>query len=127
MNTPDKKKILLVEDDLYIRDIYKEVLKNEGYDLTIAIDGQDGLTKAREGGYDLILLDMMMPKMDGMTVLKELQKNPPKEPNTQIVVLTNLAHDAVIQEALALGAKGYLVKSGLNPDEFVEQIRKFIA
>lgn len=126
MNTPQKKRILLIEDDLYIRDIYKQVLESAGFDLTVAIDGQDGLTKAQEGGYDLVLLDMMMPKMDGITVLKELEKTPPKKLNTQIVVLTNLAHDAVIQQALALGAKGYLVKSGMNPDELVEQVRKFM-
>lgn len=120
------KKILIVEDDQYIRDVYEETLKDAGFNVTIAIDGEEGLLKAKEGGYGLILLDLMMPKLDGIQLLKKLKENPPKEPNGKIIMLTNLAHDSVIKEGTELGASAYLIKSDLNPDQLVEKVKSFI-
>lgn len=120
-------KILLIEDDMYIRDIYEETLKEAGYHVTTAIDGQEGLLKASEGGYNLVLLDMMMPKMDGIGVLTELKQKPPKIANGAIILLTNLAHESVINQAKSLGAKNFLVKSDLNPDQLVEKVKGFLA
>ncbi|HLC94696.1 MAG TPA: response regulator [Patescibacteria group bacterium] len=118
-----KQKILIIEDDLYIRDVYEEVLKEAGYDITTAVDGQEGVLKAQEGGFDLILLDVMMPKMDGLGVLAALRDKPAKAENGRIVMLTNLAHDSIIQEAQKLGAYSHLVKSSLNPDELVQKVK----
>lgn len=120
------KKVLVVDDDQYIRDLYCELLEAEKYEVTTAVDGQDGLLKATEGGYDLILLDAMMPKIDGLGVLKALKENPPKKINKAIILLTNLAQDKVIDEAIANGAKSYLIKSDMNPDQFLQNIKKFL-
>lgn len=120
------KKVLVVDDDQYIRDIYREVLEGEKYQVETAVDGQEGLLKAQEGGYDLILLDAMMPKVDGLGVLKGLKENPPKVENKAIILLTNLAHDKVIDEAMENGATSYLIKSEMNPDQFLQNIKKFL-
>ena len=120
------KKILVVDDYQYIRDVYREVLEDEKYQVELAVDGQEGLLKAQMGGYDLILLDAMMPKIDGLGFLKELKENPAKLANGPIILLTNLAHDKVIDEAMQNGAKSYLIKSDMNPDEFLQNIKKFL-
>lgn len=120
------KKILLIEDDANAIDLYKEVLRNAGFSVISAIDGGVGLSKAQEGGYDLILLDIMLPKMDGLTVLSKLKESPAKRQNGPIILLTNLAHDPVIQEATKLGAVGYLTKSDINPDQLVKKVREYL-
>lgn len=126
--TNGKKRILLIEDDAYTRDIYQEILEEAGFEVVLAIDGQEGLMKLKEDGYALVLLDVMMPKMDGISVLKALKaENLPTPPAQKIILLTNLGHDSVIQEALSLGASSYLVKSDLNPDQLVEKIKQFLS
>lgn len=115
---------MVIEDDQYIRDLYQELLTEAGYDVTVSVDGEEGVVKINEGGYSLILLDMMMPKLDGLGVLEALKKNPAKTANGPIVLLTNLAHDPVISKALSLGAKDYLIKSDLNPDQFIGKINE---
>lgn len=120
------KKILLIEDDQYIRDIYRTTLEEAGFHVTTAIDGEEGLLKAKEGGYDLILLDMMMPKMDGIQVLTNLKDNPPKEPNGNIVLLTNLTQDTVIRKGMDLNAKSYISKADVNPSEFLVKVKEFV-
>lgn len=122
----DKKKILLVEDDIYTRDVYVEVLGDAGFEVISAQDGEEGLVKASQGGFDLILLDVMMPKLDGLGVLRNLSQKPPQSQNGPIILLTNLGHDPVIKEALSLGAKSYLIKSDLNPDQLVLAVKKFL-
>ncbi|MBP6884918.1 MAG: response regulator [Candidatus Pacebacteria bacterium] len=122
-----KQKILIIEDDQYIRELYEGVLTDAGYDVTTANDGQEGLTKIEDAQFDLVLLDVMMPNLDGIGVLKELHTKNEKALPFTVILLTNLAHDAVIDEALSLGAKGYLTKSELNPDEFLEQVKKNLA
>ena len=69
------KRILVVEDDQYIRDLYEEVLTEAGFEVDTAVDGEEGVVKAKKGGYNLILLDVMMPKLDGLGFLEELEKN----------------------------------------------------
>ena len=121
----NKKKILLVEDDQFTRELYEEVLKDAGFAVDTAVDGVDGLSKMTVGGYNLILLDVMMPKMDGLDVLRELMNNPPKVKNGPIVLLTNLTNDPVIDTAYGLNAKGHLVKSDITPGELVEHVKKY--
>lgn len=122
----EKKKILLIEDDALTRELYQEILEQEGFDLTIASDGQEGYDKASKGGFDLILLDIMMPKMDGVTLLGKLKENPPAVKNGNVLLLTNLEHDAVINEALNLGAASYFVKSNLTPGQVLEKIKTYL-
>lgn len=121
-----KQKILIIEDDTYTRELYEEVLKEAGFTTESAVDGEEGLVKAQEGGYSLVLLDIVLPKRDGIEVLKGLKEKPPKAKNGPIVLLTNLAHDPVIKEGMSLGAKAYLIKSDLNPDELVEKVKQFL-
>lgn len=120
------KRILFVDDDLYIRDVYEEVLKGEGYDVDTAGNGADGLKKILVGGYDLILLDIMMPTLDGIGVLEALQKNPPTAHNGPIILLTNLGLDPIIKTAKSKGAASYLLKADLTPRELVNHVKKFL-
>ncbi len=120
------KNILVVEDDTFTRELYDEVLKAAGYNVEIAADGEQGLVKAKAGGFDLILVDIMMPKLDGLGVLAELKKTPPQKPNGAIVMLTNLSHDPVVNQAMSLGAKACLVKIDLDPGQLVEKVKTFL-
>lgn len=117
-------KILLVDDDPDVRDIYEETLSEAGYQVDLAIDGQEGLDKIFKGGYDLILLDIMMPKVDGLTVLKKVKEGSPW--NTPIVVLSQLTEEKTKQEAKDLGAKDYLIKSDLTPDIVLNKISQIL-
>jgi len=120
------KRILLIEDDLYTRELFEEVLKGAGFNVTTAFDGEMGLSRALEGGYNLILLDIVMSGMDGIEVLKRLKGSATKQKNGPIVMLTNLSHDPIIKQTLSLGAASYLIKSDLTPEELVKKVKGFI-
>lgn len=118
------KRILIVDDDTDIRNIFAEVLSSGGYEVTAASDGEEGLTHLTEGGFDAILLDVMMPKLDGLGVLKKLKETPPKNPNGPILILTNLDHDPVLDEALSLGAKQSLLKADILPPTLLSIVKE---
>lgn len=120
------KKILVVDDDLYLRDLYAEILKNAGYEVDTAIDGEEGIGKIKQGGYDLIFLDMMMPKIDGLGVLTQLSQTQPPPKNGPIILLTNLGHEPVIQEALQKGAVAYLIKADITPEQLLIEVKKYL-
>ncbi len=121
------KKILIVEDDQFIREFYQELLQAEGYHIDVAADGEIASQKALIGGFDLILLDIMLPKKDGLQVLRDLKVQPPKTPNKAVVVLTNLGQDSIIKQCFDLGAEGFLIKSALNPDQVLTEIKSFLS
>lgn len=120
-------KILLIEDDKGTNEIYSHVLREAGFTVDSATDGYQGLAKAKSGGYDLILLDVMLPKVDGITLLSELKKNPPSNPNKKIIMLTNLSHDTVMKEAKNLGVFASITKSDIDPGQLLEEVKKQIA
>lgn len=120
-------KILIVDDDQYIRDLYEEVLKDEGFSVDIAQDGKIALARLTSGGYDVVLLDVNMPELNGLQVLKELSKVTPKSANKMIILLTNLAQDPIVQEALQLGASSYLIKTDITPDKLLEEVKKHVS
>lgn len=120
------KRILIVEDDQFLREFYQELLQSEGFVVDVAEDGEVGLTKARQGGYNLILLDIMLPKKDGLQILRDLKVTPPQTPNGPVVVLTNLGQDVIIKQCFALGATGYLIKSAMNPDQVLNEVRSYL-
>lgn len=120
------KKILIVEDDQFLREFYQELLQGEGYQVEVAADGEVALAKLREGGYSLVLLDIMLPKKDGLQILRDLKVQPPQKNNGSIVILTNLGQDAIIKESFTLGAEGYLIKSALNPDEVLTEVKSYL-
>lgn len=119
-------KILLVDDDLYIRELYVEILTGAGYEVEVAVDGKEGYEKIVAGGHDLILLDVMMPYLDGVGILKKLEEEKIKADNGPIILLTNLAYDPVIKEATERGVVACLYKAEMNPDEFLGIIAKYI-
>lgn len=122
----DKKRLLIVEDDGPTRALYKEVLEEAEYLVDAAADGKEGLEKAQAGGYALMILDIMLPKMDGLAIMAELKTHPPQKPNGKILILTNLEHDTVVKEGLKLGAIDYIVKSSINPGELVEKVNSYL-
>lgn len=127
-NTGASGKILLIDDDQDILDVYQEFLTAEGFSVEVARDGEEGLAKLHQGGYDLILLDIMMPKVDGLGVLRGLKANPNQGDvyNGPIVVLSALDQPKIIEEAMNLGAKGYIVKTNMTPDKTLEKIYQFM-
>ena len=122
-----KKRILIVEDDQFLREFYQELLEAEGFSIEAVADGETADQKIYEGGFDLVLLDIMLPKKDGLQILQGNKANPSKLPNKAIVVLTNLGQDAIIKTCFELGASGYMVKSALNPDQVLQEIRNFLS
>ncbi|MEX0621528.1 MAG: response regulator [Candidatus Woykebacteria bacterium] len=120
-------KILVVEDDQFLRELYDELLKGEGYDVDLAPDGEIGLSKLQQGGYDLVLLDIMLPKIDGLEILRRVKNKPAEKPNGTVILLTNLGQDSIIKEGFNLGASGYLIKSAMNPDQVLSEIKVFLS
>ena len=120
------KKILVVEDELFLRELYIQILKDAGYDVDSASDGDEGMAKLRSGGYDLVLLDIVLPKRDGIQILKELQKTPPQKPNHAIIVMSNIDKEATIAEGVALGIKGHIIKSDYTPDQLLAEVKRII-
>jgi CheY-like chemotaxis protein len=116
------QKILIVEDDAFVMDIYRTKLSQEGYEIIEAQNGIEAMEKLKEVKPDLILLDIIMPYMDGIEVLKKIKK----EENLKtipIVLLTNLSQKEDISEALGLGANDYLIKSHFTPSEVLEKVK----
>jgi two-component system, OmpR family, response regulator ResD len=126
MNENSSKRILIVEDDQFLREFYQELLQSEGFNVDVAGEGETAFNKAYEGGYSLILLDIMLPKKDGLQILRDLKVSPAKSPNGPIVVLTNLGQDTIIKQCFELGAAGYLIKSAMNPDQVLTEINSYL-
>ena len=122
----NQKRILIVEDDQFLREFYQELLTAQGYIVDVASEGETALQKIQSEIFDLILLDIMMPKKDGLTVLSELKAKGGIAQTSRIVMLTNLGQDTVIKQCFDLGASGYLIKSALNPDQVLVEIQAFL-
>lgn len=120
------KHILIVEDEQYLRELYQEVLQNEGYVVDTASDGEEGYQALLSNDYDLVLLDLMMPKLDGIAVLKKIQTEKRGKPLQNVVVLTNVPQHDAIDESISLGAKGYLMKSTMTPDDLVKEVKNYL-
>lgn len=120
-------KILLVEDDLFLRDIYLEALTTEGFSVSAAEDGEQGFGKIQQEAWDLVLLDLMLPKLDGFGVLKKARETGAISNVKKVVILTNntLNDPDKMQEILDLSSE-YLIKSDMNPQQFVEKVKEFL-
>jgi DNA-binding response OmpR family regulator len=115
-------KILLVEDDTVLGDMYSERIKAEGYELKHAVNGRDAIDIIHDYKPDLILLDIMMPEMNGMEVLHYL-KSEPKTEKIPVFILTALGQSKDREAGLNAGAADYIVKSELMPKEIMEKIK----
>lgn len=121
------KTIAFIEDDPFIIDMYKTALTKAGYVVDVATDGKVGLEKVKNGQYDLVLLDIMVPEMTGIEVLEHLRGKEGKDlPNTKIVILTNLAQDDSERRALEAQADGYLIKADITPRKLVELLKPML-
>ncbi len=121
-----KKIILIIEDeDLMVR-MYTKLFSFEGFDVSSSTNGEHGLKKAKEEKPDLIILDIMMPKMNGLEVLEALKSNP-ETAKIPVVILTNLGNDETLKQSLQLGAAGYLVKSQVTNESLVDEIKQYIS
>ena len=119
------RKLLIAEDDFFIRDIYGKVFSLSGYDVQVAVDGMDAFEKIKATQYDMILLDIMMPRMTGIDVLKNVRALSTPAKSTPIFIITNLGQQNVIEEAFKLGMDGYILKSQVSPQQIVDEINNF--
>lgn len=119
------KTILLIEDDLFIGEMYSRSLSREGYQVDLIKDGQEGLQAALSKQYDLILLDVMLPEKRGTEILTALRGDKDKVPNSRIVVLTNFEQDDESKMAMQSKADGYLIKADITPRRLLEIIKSF--
>lgn len=119
----NKLKILIVEDEQDARMIYIDILTSVGYEVDGAKDGKDALNKMEKKKYDMIMLDIIMPIMDGIAALKEIKTHPDKYGNMPVYMLTNIGSDVAIENAISLGAKGYILKSDTDPNELVDLVK----
>lgn len=119
-----KKNVLLVEDDEFLRTLYTDLLKDL-YELDVAADGEEAYQKIQKKGLDLVLLDIILPKMSGIDIVEKLKVDHPEVLKNNIVFLTNLDKNEMVQKVTKLGYS-YLIKSDLNPEEFVNKVKTLL-
>lgn len=119
-------KILLAEDDKLISNSLCEALKTNGYEATPAYDGEEAIAKAKEIKPDLLLLDIMMPKLDGISVLWELKANP-ETARIPVIVLTNIGDVETISKIIEAGAVDYLLKSDQSVDDIIQKVKDVLS
>lgn len=116
-----KKKILIVEDESVLRDVYKLILsKDDAYDVIEAKNGLEGLEKLKKHLPDLVLLDLFMPVMDGISFLQNFDRD--DHADIKIIVYSNMSDDATVKEAKFLGADDFVLKSSFNPTQLLELV-----
>lgn len=118
-------KLIIVEDDPFLLSILAEKLKEAGFDIETATGGEDGLNKIKSGSFDLILLDMVLPKIDGFKILEELRDDDELK-KIPVIILSNLYDKNNTDKAVLLGAREYLVKALNTPEEIVSKIKSFL-
>lgn len=119
------KKILLVDDDQALRQLYSLELTGRQYNVIAAEDGQDGLDKAKKEKPDIILMDIMMPKMDGIAALSKMKADPDIK-NIPVMMLTNFGQESLVQQSFSLGAVDYLLKYKVTPAEMAEKVTQLL-
>lgn len=119
------KKILVIEDKAIVREIYQKELMKCGYDVTAVATGEEGLETFKKDKFDAVLLEVMLPGINGIEVLKKI-KSDENNKSLAVVLLTNLGQEDVIKEGFDSGATGYLIKSNYNPDQIINEVKSFI-
>ena len=119
------KTILLVEDDPFLADLYTTRLKGAGFEIEVALTGKEGLEKLKERKPDLLILDIVLPTIDGWEILQELGKDE-RFNDLKIVVLSNLDKKEDIKKAFDFGVVKYLIKAHYTPSEVMEEIEKIL-
>ena len=119
------KFILLIEDDPFLIDIYVTRLRKEDYKIDVASDGEIALDKLKKGKFDLVILDIILPKIDGWEILKKIKENS-KFKKLKVIILSNLGQKEEIETGFELGAVKYFIKAEYTPTEVVEEIKKIL-
>jgi DNA-binding response OmpR family regulator len=115
-------KILIVEDDKFLRELIVRKLNQENFDVVEAIDGEEGIKKTKETIPDLLLLDLILPGIDGFEVLSKIKEDPATA-SIPVIILSNLGQREDIERGLKLGAVDYLVKAHFTPNEIIEKVK----
>ncbi|MBI4091226.1 response regulator [candidate division WWE3 bacterium] len=121
----EKKRVLIIEDESNIREVYSEVLKDASFLVEESTDGEDGMSKAMKGEWDVMLLDIMLPKKDGLEILSSVKRLGNLK-NKPVILLTNLGRDSIVKEGYTLGASGYLIKSEITPGDVLNTVKKVL-
>lgn len=119
------QKILLIEDDPLIVEIYTTKLKQAGLEVEVAGDGEEGLRMLKKGKYDLVILDLVLPRLSGFELLSKVQKSPNLR-KVKILILSNLGQKSEVRKGIRFGAVRYLIKAHYTPTEVVEEIKKLL-
>lgn len=119
-------KALIIEDEQFIRDIYKRQLEKAGITVDGFGNGTEGLQSTKQTKYNIILLDIMLPDLNGLEILKQIKLNPLNK-DVPVILLTNLGQDEVIKEAFTLGAQGYFIKASYTPDQITSEVKNILA
>jgi len=117
------KKILLIEDEEIMIGLLQKKLTNEGYEVSVARDGEEGLKAMREVRPDLVLLDIIMPKMGGFEVMEEMNKDKELK-KIPVIVISNSGQPVELDKAQKLGAKDWLIKTEFDPQEVIDKVKK---
>jgi DNA-binding response OmpR family regulator len=120
-----KARVLLIEDDLAIALMYQLQLATDGYDVELATDGVSGLRQVQEDPPDLVLLDIRLPRLAGLDVLRAIALDP-RAAGLPVLILSNYGEPAVVREGLQLGARDYLIKSQTTPLQLSMRLREYL-
>lgn len=118
-------KVLVIDDDPFILDMYVLKFRDAGFQIETAQDGEQGLQKIISYQPDIVLLDVVMPKMDGFDVIKKIKNTIPKH-SFRILFLTNFGQKEDVERGMELGADGYIIKAHFTPTEVVEKVRELL-
>ncbi len=116
------KKILIVEDDKFLRELIARKVIDEGFDVSEAIGGEEGIKKIKEEKPDMVLLDLILPGIDGFEVLTRMKEDPTLS-SIPVIIFSNLGQKEDIEKGLKLGAIDYLIKAHFTPGEIIEKIK----
>jgi two-component system chemotaxis sensor kinase CheA len=120
-----RRRLLVVDDSFTTRELIRSILASAGYDVQVAVDGADALDKLRARPYDLVVSDVEMPRVDGLTLTTQIRSDPQLD-SLPVVLITSLASDAHRRRGLEAGAQAYIVKSQFNQDGLLEVIQQLL-
>lgn len=121
----EKVYVLLVEDDVFLANIYQKKFEMDGYKIVIAANGETGLAEVKKKKPNVILLDILLPKLDGFAVLERLKADPETK-DIPVILLTNLGQKDDVEKGLEAGAVDYLIKAHFKPSEVVQKVREVL-
>ena len=117
--------VLVVEDDKFLRELISQKLIKDGFEVESAVDGEEGIKKARELKPNIVLLDLILPGVDGFEVLSKMKSDPDLS-STPVIILSNLGQKEDVEKGLKLGAIDYLIKAHFTPGEIIEKVKNVL-